>query len=125
MLPMTNAELLNLRREHPHNLWLKRFEIFEEYGIDVEELEGIEFNEGLSLKPIEDVFKLIIWCYSSPLKAILTSVTVFTAAIHFGWITIPPLVFIIGKWVGVGMVATSGALAAKEIVIKINGKLIK
>jgi len=125
MLPMTNAERLNLEREHPHNLWLRRFEIFEEYGIHVEELDGVDINEGLSLKPIEDMFNLIIWCYSSPLKAILTSITVFTAAIHFGWVVIPPLVFIIGKWVGAGMVVASGAIAAKEMVIKINGKPIE
>jgi hypothetical protein len=127
---MSDTELYNLSREHQHNVESRRDEIQDKYGIDVDELFSRSDSyssggEGLSMQPIVDLFNLVVWAYSTPTRAIVSSVTFFTAAIHFGFITIPPIIFLITKWIGAGMVVTSSTLLAREMVIKINGKPIK
>lgn len=132
---LSSTEKYNMSTEHPHNLESSRWDLEQKYGKsemrdlfkddDDSFFSSSSSGEGLSMQPIVDLIRLGIWCYSTPVRAVVTSTTVFFASIHFGWISLPVIAFKIMQWAGIGMVATSTCLGVREVVIKINGKAIE
>jgi len=126
---LSTTEEFNLKGQHPHNLEHARYDLEDRYGKSVtddwfDNDDSYSSGDGLSVQPLVDAAKLVIWAYSTPKRAIATSTAVFFAGIHFGWFSLPLVIFKILEWTGIGLVATSSCLLAKEMVIKINGKEI-